>query len=369
MKTYQLQGLSQLPHRHHRRRHADRRRRRFAVSLCIADDNDDFPKKLTEVREESRQESHKNDMYWCFALTPRSTKWWPSFTHPERWLRSTTSWRAQNKISSEENKLPPGRKERRPATTRLACVTRSPTRWRKGSGMFRGVSWDASALGKSLSEIFKKLFGNVVPDLYPKLEMGSRPLKGDEAEQILKAADLKALPQVFYAGEKGLGLVIKDGARYVPNPAADVAKEVLDYLIARTTTGTRKTAPASNWKKRSAASATAGIVTCFGSSWLCFSEPGASRSRRWREVHQLQRPTVPATVHQQQHFQVVAVYAGQAHRPEDVDSCGRKLRSPDRRNSGRRQERHRRGSEEVCRRGDEDRSCPSRLRPRLISCR
>ena len=48
---------------------------------------------------------------------------------------------------------------------------------------------------KALSEIYKKLYGNVVPDLYPKLEMGSRPLKSDEAEQILKAADLKALPR------------------------------------------------------------------------------------------------------------------------------------------------------------------------------
>ena len=53
----------------------------------------------------------------------------------------------------------------------------------RGTGMFRGVARDASSLGKSLSEILKKLFGHVVPDLYPKLEMGSRPLKGDEAEK------------------------------------------------------------------------------------------------------------------------------------------------------------------------------------------
>jgi hypothetical protein len=82
-------------------------------------------------------------------------------------------------------------------------------------------------------------YGNVVPDLYPKLEMGSRPLKGDEAEVILKAADLKALPQVFYIGEKGLGLVTKEGAKYVPNPAADVAKEVLDFLVAQNEYGNR----------------------------------------------------------------------------------------------------------------------------------
>jgi hypothetical protein len=57
----------------------------------------------------------------------------------------------------------------------------------------------------------------LVPDLYPKLEMGSRPLKGTEAEEVLKAVDLKALPQVFYGGEQGLNLVVKDGAKFVPN--------------------------------------------------------------------------------------------------------------------------------------------------------
>ena len=88
-----------------------------------------------------------------------------------------------------------------------------------------------ASLGKNLSEILKKLYGHAVPDLYPKLEMGSRPLKGTEAEDFLKAADLKALPPLFYGGEQGLGLVVKDGAKFVPNPAADIAKEVLDYLV------------------------------------------------------------------------------------------------------------------------------------------
>lgn len=99
-----------------------------------------------------------------------------------------------------------------------------------GTGMFRGVQKDAAGLGKGLAEILKKLFAHAVPFLYPKLEMGARPLKGDEAEQILKAADLKALPGVFYANETGLGLVVKDGAKNVICTTADVAKEVLDYL-------------------------------------------------------------------------------------------------------------------------------------------
>src|SRR5262249_45611256 len=42
----------------------------LTVTLGMADDNDDLPKKIREVREESRLDTHKNDIYWCFALTP-----------------------------------------------------------------------------------------------------------------------------------------------------------------------------------------------------------------------------------------------------------------------------------------------------------
>ena len=106
--------------------------------------------------------------------------------------------------------------------------------------MFRGVARDASSLGKNLGEIIKKLLDQVVPDLYPKLEMGSRPLRGDEPDIFLKAADLKALPQVFYVGDRGLGLVTKEGSKYVPNPNADVAKEVRDYLVSQHEYGNRE---------------------------------------------------------------------------------------------------------------------------------
>ncbi len=111
----------------------------------------------------------------------------------------------------------------------------------RGTGLFQGKAWDGSALGKSLGEALKALCGRAVPVLYPKLEMGSRPLKGDEAELVLKTVDLKALPQVFYAGEGGLGLVVKEGPKLVPNPAADVARKVLDYLASESDYGNNET--------------------------------------------------------------------------------------------------------------------------------
>jgi hypothetical protein len=99
-----------------------------------------------------------------------------------------------------------------------------------GTGYFRGVAKDGAGLGKSLTEVFKNLFDVVVPDLYPKLKIGARPLKGNEADEVLKAANLNALSQVFYGGEQGLGLIAKEGTKFAPNPSAEIAKEILDYI-------------------------------------------------------------------------------------------------------------------------------------------
>ena len=41
---------------------------------------------------------------------------------------------------------------------------------------------------------------------------------------------MKALPAIFYAGDNGLALVVKEGPKTVVSPTAPVAKEVLDYL-------------------------------------------------------------------------------------------------------------------------------------------
>jgi hypothetical protein len=40
------------------------------LSIATADDEDAFSARLAEVRNDSRQEVHKNDLYWVFALTP-----------------------------------------------------------------------------------------------------------------------------------------------------------------------------------------------------------------------------------------------------------------------------------------------------------
>ncbi len=49
----------------------------------------------------------------------------------------------------------------------------------------------------------------IYSDLYPKLELGVRPIKGDEPEKFLLAANLNGLSPIFFEDNNGLGLVSK----------------------------------------------------------------------------------------------------------------------------------------------------------------
>jgi len=106
-----------------------------------------------------------------------------------------------------------------------------------GAGFFRGLSVDGSALGKTVAEVFRKVFDKFVPDLYSKLEMGAKPLKEHSAEDVLKAANLSGLSTVFYEGADGYGLVIQEGNKYLPNRDAPVAKEIMAYIRERASYG------------------------------------------------------------------------------------------------------------------------------------
>jgi hypothetical protein len=206
------------------------------VSIILAEDAEEFPRKLDEVRDESRQDAHKNDLYWVCSLTPEVDEQLAQVHASRQMVARYEQVRGQTRISGEEASCLEA--EKNAALNHQARLRDKLTEaLEAGQGVFRGVARDA--LGKALPEIVKKFLGHAVPDLYPKLEMGSRPLKGSEAEDVLKAANLNALPQVFYAGEQGLNLVVKDGAKFVPNPSCEVAREVLGYLVSEHGYGNR----------------------------------------------------------------------------------------------------------------------------------
>lgn len=210
------------------------------LSVRVAEDTDELTRKASEATQESRHREH--ELFWVFTLNPEIDKLVAGYYASGQMVSKYQQLQSQNKISNEEGaSLTQERNEQRRLRNSLAG--RLSEAIAGGEGVFQGVTRDASDLGKSVPEIFRSFFDLEVPDLYPKLEMGVRKLssKGKEAEEVLRAESLQGLPAVFYEGESGLGLVMQEGAKYVPNPSADIGREVLDYLQSEHSYGNKVT--------------------------------------------------------------------------------------------------------------------------------
>ncbi|NCC31234.1 MAG: BREX system P-loop protein BrxC, partial [Chloroflexia bacterium] len=199
------------------------------LSLVLADDDSVLTSLIDDVRATSREAERKHMITWVFALNSAIDELVAQLHASRQMVAKYGALKAQQKITSEEvANLESERTTESNVKSRLQAKLTDALSG--GCGVFRGNTYDGSELGRTPTELFKRLFDTCVPDLYPKLEMGARPLKGNEAEEVLKAANLNALPQVFYHGDGGLGLIVQEGQKYVPSPGAEIAKEVLDYL-------------------------------------------------------------------------------------------------------------------------------------------
>jgi len=196
--------------------------------------------KIAEAQSDSRAAAHQNDIYWVFALTPEVHDLIGRVYAARQMIAKYNQASAQGQLMRDYIPLLESEK-REEARLRERLREKMLAALGGGRGFFRGVSKDASMFGRTTPEVLKGLFDFAVPDLYPKLEMGVRRLRGAEAEEALKAANLSALPGVFHGGEAGLGLVGKDGAKFVANLNAPVAKELLDHLTREQAYGNRVT--------------------------------------------------------------------------------------------------------------------------------
>jgi hypothetical protein len=199
------------------------------LSIIASEDANSFQHRKEDIRKESREGNHRNEIYFVFALNAEIDGLVSDLHSSKEMVKKYDHLRAQNKITNEEaGLLEAEKKEANRKRSRL--LEKVCEAFLSGSSMFRGSSKDGSDLGKSVEIIVKKLLDDVILDLYPKLPLWAKDLKGDEAGQVLKAANLEGLPAIFYSGEQGLNLVVRDGGKYVINSGAEVAKEVLDYL-------------------------------------------------------------------------------------------------------------------------------------------
>ena len=210
------------------------------LDLRLAESPDAFSGVLDEVRDESRQPAGQSAIYWVAALTSAVDGLAANVYASNEMIRKYDQMRAQNRITAEEANCLENEKSQ---VRRAAGLLRDGlvAQLSQGTGVFRGVSKDGAFLGQSLHDILRGMYEIAVPDLYAKLDMGTCPLKGSEPEEILRAANLNGLPQVFYEGSEGLGLVVTEGSKFVINTVADIAKEIMDRLVGEHSYGNRET--------------------------------------------------------------------------------------------------------------------------------
>jgi len=199
------------------------------LNIQISEDDISYASKLDEVISDSRIKSNSNELFWVFSYNNDIDDLMRKYNSSDKIIIHYERLRAQNKITNEESSsLSNEINVRKRLKSRLTEKIKDALS--KGQGIFQGVTKDASDLGKNLSEIIRKFLDYAVPDLYPKLELGAKSLTGKEAEEILKAVNLKGLSSVFYNSDNGLNLVIKDGTKYIPNQNAEIALEIFNYI-------------------------------------------------------------------------------------------------------------------------------------------
>ncbi|MBK8030403.1 MAG: BREX system P-loop protein BrxC [Chloroflexi bacterium] len=221
-------------------------REQIPLALVVCEDHDELVARRDEIMPDTRNERHPyhNRVFWMFMLNEDIDEVVAELYRSRRMVGEYEGLRSQGSLNAEDTKSLADEK---------TLALRYEERLRNlvigvlenGEGIFRGVSRSSAVLGRRLSEIMNNWFAYAVPFLYPKLELGARllPKKGQEAEDILKAANLNGLSPIFYGGEGNLELVRKDErtSKWVINLEAPIIREIKNYLDSENSYGNKVT--------------------------------------------------------------------------------------------------------------------------------
>lgn len=199
----------------------------ITLVLHVADTPDDFAEVQANVERLSR--SDKSVPYWVLSLTSEINDLMTQLHATREMINKYDRRSVQGSLSTHQaNSLAEERNRQRQLERRLR--DKMAEAFTRGNRVFAGVMKPGANYGSKLVEIVRAYVNEVIPTLYGKLEVGARPLDGKEAEHLLRAADLKALPSLLYDHDDALGLIVRDGANYVLDQTAEIAAEVLNYL-------------------------------------------------------------------------------------------------------------------------------------------
>ncbi len=202
---------------------------RIPVHLSAVHESEDFGKRCEAVSMESLQDGQRDAVHWVFPISQQAETLIEDYHASRRMIAKYEHAASQQQLREGDRSLLEAEKIQRD-TLHTRLLSQLETDLKRGAGFFRGLRQDAGDLGKDLASMIRALAERAIPELYPKLEMGSREVDGSEAEEFLKQPNLGALPPLFHAGEKGLHLVTREGGRFVPNAKAEIAQEILTYL-------------------------------------------------------------------------------------------------------------------------------------------
>jgi hypothetical protein len=187
----------------------------------------------------SQEHASQSKAFWVWAPTPRVDELLTRLLQSDLLVRQE----GHRAHGSNDHALLALIEEEKRQSDRLRDELQSALRdaLALGVGVFRSVRYPAAELGVGLAAVLTVYFDRVVPDLYPHLGLGTRTIKGTEAEELLKSAALTGLPELFYASPKGLDLVVQKDQRWVVNADAPVARLVLSSLREKHGYGTKVT--------------------------------------------------------------------------------------------------------------------------------
>ncbi len=199
------------------------------LRLNLIQINADEDPAAVDAAARKRSNENREELFWIFSLSEESHRLIEELYRSEKMISDHEMQAARHQLSAEENRCLQDEKRLKERLERK-LQNQLTADLSKGVSFFQGIKRDASELGNKLAEMLANLRDIVIPELYPKFEIGNRPLDGNEVEKFLKADNLKDLPAIFYDGPEGLNLVTRQGDKLVPNKQAGVCREILDYL-------------------------------------------------------------------------------------------------------------------------------------------
>ncbi len=199
------------------------------IQIQVTEDEHEFRTESERLSQLSRSPGQEARLFWVMPLSGEAWNVLKELYRSREMIRKYSQFSGSNKLSTDEARLLNDEKTQE-GRFKSRLREKMAESLYTGVGYFRGVGKEGSALGKNHIEAIRGYLAYTVPSLYPKLRLGARLLKGTEAEEVLKAANLTALPQVFYGGEGGTDLIVERGGKFTPNIEAEIAREVLGYI-------------------------------------------------------------------------------------------------------------------------------------------